>query len=256
MMDLQIAVRGILILKGNDLQGKIENFPSTVSRFQKPSFSTSERYSYSVYNTRCRWSFVAAFVAFCMLFGTVVFAAEVTLAWDPNIEPDLSGYTVYYAVGAPGPPYDYAGDLPLDQLPDPDNPQVTLTDLDQYESYYFALTAYDSEGNESSFSTSLCIYIDDVIQECEPDPVISGSGGGSGGSSSGGGCFIGTAGSGTLLSEGATGSLIPWHLILVIAVLSAVKFAQSRKPSNDCPVFLRRHVDGSTRKRPLEGDWS
>ena len=66
-----------------------------------------------------------------MLLGTSAYAVDVTLAWDPNTEPDLDGYTVYYAKGSFGPPYDYVGDLPLDQIADPNRPQVTLTDLDQ-----------------------------------------------------------------------------------------------------------------------------
>ena len=120
-------------------------------------------------------------------------AWEVTLAWDPNNEPKLDGYTVYCAKHTPGPPYDYVGDLPLNELPNPDMPMASLTDLEEHVNYYFALTAYDSEGNESSFSRELCVRADgNIISECAPASSVSlGTGGGSGGFSA---CYIQTAG--------------------------------------------------------------
>jgi hypothetical protein len=192
-----------------------------------------------------------------MLVGTTASAVEVTLTWDPNTEPDLDGYTVYYSKGAPGPPYDYAGDLPLDQIPDPDHPKVTLTDLEQYANYYFALTAYDINGNESSFSSSLCIYVDDVIQQCAPASEISGAvgGGSSGGGSSGTGtCFIGVT-----LND-ANVEIIPSEFafsifgISIFTVLLILFARKNRKVTAICRVLNQRHPNRSTVKPPPMDD--
>lgn len=59
---------------------------------------------------------------------------------------------------------------------------VTIADLAEGEAYYFAVTAYDPEDNESGYSNEVCI-------NCATQGATSSSGGGGGG----GGCFINTA---------------------------------------------------------------
>jgi hypothetical protein len=44
-------------------------------------------------------------VLFISILGAAAQGAEVTLAWDPNDEPDLAGYNVYINQVGPGPPY-------------------------------------------------------------------------------------------------------------------------------------------------------
>lgn len=70
-------------------------------------------------------------------------AASVTLAWDPNSEPDVTGYKLYYgtAKGA----YEFAIDV---------GNQTTYTLLGFLEGvdYHFAVTAYNVYGLESDFS--------------------------------------------------------------------------------------------------------
>lgn len=131
-----------------------------------------------------------------ILFGiTIVFfahgiasAAEVTLAWDANIEPDLAGYKIYYDTNSGAPYYGTDADqgispitVLIEDLGDPDYPDFTLTGLDDDQDYYIALTAFDSEDSESDYSNEVS------TASGTGDP---GSSGGSGGSS---GCFIGTA---------------------------------------------------------------
>ena len=112
-------------------------------------------------------------------------AKKITLGWDANSEPDLEGYVVYRNVGSPGPPYKYADTLPEDELDDPLNPMVTITGLSEKKEYYIAVTAYDTEGNESDFSGELCAEIvNSVIENCTASASTSNGGG------SGGGCFI------------------------------------------------------------------
>jgi hypothetical protein len=125
---------------------------------------------------------------------SVADAAVVTLGWDSNPEPDLEGYVVYRNTGSPGPPYDYATDLPEDDLTDPLHPRVTLTGLKKGEEYYIALTAYNTEGVESGFSNDVCVeVVNNTAEPCiaSTSPVAPTSSSGGGGSSSG--CFISTA---------------------------------------------------------------
>ena len=125
-------------------------------------------------------------------------AAKVTLGWDSNPEPDLEGYVIYRNEASPGPPYDDATTLPEDDLTDPLHPEVTLTGLKQGQEYHIALTAYNTEGVESSFSKDVCVEVvnntaEPCIASISPVASKSSSGGGGGGGGGGDGCFITTA---------------------------------------------------------------
>jgi hypothetical protein len=73
-----------------------------------------------------------------------------TLTWDAVADPNLAGYRVYYGTQA----------RTYLQLPGYGQPVATgtttyqLTDLSP-NTYYFAVTAYDSLGNESSYSNEV-----------------------------------------------------------------------------------------------------
>ena len=43
-----------------------------------------------------------ALILILALFTTLAHSAEVTLAWEPNTEPDLAGYRVYYKEASSG----------------------------------------------------------------------------------------------------------------------------------------------------------
>ena len=66
--------------------------------------------------------------------------ASITLAWLPNDEPDLAGYTVYY--GQASGVYEHVLDAGL-------GTRVTISGLEPGTRYYFVVTAYDAYGNES-----------------------------------------------------------------------------------------------------------
>ena len=124
-------------------------------------------------------------------------AAVATLGWSPNDEPDLEGYVVYRNREESGPPYNYSDEVSEDELDDPLNPRLKLTGLKKDTKYYVALTAYNSEGIESSFSNEVCIeVIENAIQACSeaatPSTNTSSDKGDSGGGGSSG-CFIYTA---------------------------------------------------------------
>jgi hypothetical protein len=76
--------------------------------------------------------------------------AQVTVEWDPNIEPDIDGYKLYY--GTSGGIYDYMVDVG-------NSTTCTVINLDKGETYFFAATAYTESGTESSFSNELSYSI-------------------------------------------------------------------------------------------------
>ena len=173
-----------------------------------------------------------------------VFAADVTLAWDPNSEADLEGYGVYFKKDAPGPPYDFFGDVALGELDDPDNPTFTLTGLEKGSRYYITLTAYDAAGMESGYADPVCAEVGDQILPCDgADPgggsgssdgsASLGGGGSAGSGGGGGGCFIATS------SEHAKRD----GMLLGLFLLAAVIFHFLQK------VFTRR--DSTSQPRPM-----
>ena len=87
--------------------------------------------------------------------STAVHAAQVTLAWDRNAESNVEGYKVYY--GTASRDYDWFIDVG-------DVTSITITDLTDGFTYYFAATAYDTATPplESTYSDevskSTCTY--------------------------------------------------------------------------------------------------
>ena len=100
-------------------------------------------------------------------------AAQITLEWDANSEPNISGYNVYYGNAS----RDYDVTLDVGNWT-----SVTIADLEDSEAYYFAVTAFNTDGDESGYSSEVCI-------NCASPSTTASSGGGGGG----GGCFIDTA---------------------------------------------------------------
>ena len=80
-------------------------------------------------------------------------AAGVKLAWDPNPEIDLAGYKVYFGTspGVYGPPITVQGNTAA--LVNPPTPGII---------YYFAVTAYNTAGDESGFSNEVTTLYGDV----------------------------------------------------------------------------------------------
>src|SRR5437870_1537223 len=108
----------------------------------------------SLASNLCRALFVTcALTALCFLAPALSSAAQVTLAWDPNTEPDLAGYKVYYSTTSVSYQYSvYVGNLT----------SYTLSGLLYGRIYYFAATAYNLNLNESGFSNEVSKAIADV----------------------------------------------------------------------------------------------
>jgi hypothetical protein len=108
-----------------------------------------------------------AVALFLILFPSPACASHITLAWDSNDEPGLAGYIVYY--GTQSRYYDYDVDVG-------NHSSVTISGLAEDVTYYFAVTAYDTQGNESGFSQEIVF---------QPTSTFSASD-----TSGGGGCFV------------------------------------------------------------------
>lgn len=85
--------------------------------------------------------------------SSVLFAAEAILSWDPNTERDLAGYKVYHGT-SPG----TYGD-PIDVGNQTSYAEIGLSP----GTHYFAVTAYDTSGNESGFSVEVSKVISKSI---------------------------------------------------------------------------------------------
>jgi len=161
-------------------------------------------------------------------------AASVTLGWDSNTEPDLEGYVIYRNTNSPGPPYSYSDEIPEDELADPLHPQATLTGLQEGDEYYIALTAYNTDGVESSYSSDVCVdVVNGIVEPCSESagPVDSSSSGISDSSDSGGsggGCFIST------VSHGPPGNnLLLYILLPLIIIIAAGSMTVKRAPEKN-----------------------
>jgi hypothetical protein len=73
-------------------------------------------------------------------------AADITLAWDHNSEPDLAGYKLYLGNS----PRNYTETIDLGLTT-----QYTISNLIDGTVFFFTLTAYNQKGFESSFSNEV-----------------------------------------------------------------------------------------------------
>jgi hypothetical protein len=168
---------------------------------------------------------IGVFFLVVLFSAQLASAVDVKLAWDPNSESDLEGYGVYFSKSAAGPPYNLAGDITTGELTDPNNPAFTVTGLDKGARYYFSVTAYDTAGNESAFSSPVCADVGDVIVPC---PSGSGGGGSGGGGSGGGaGCFIETVSADAARFNPGVVGLTAWGCAVAGLMLMAKR--QSRR---------------------------
>jgi hypothetical protein len=84
---------------------------------------------------------------------TTMTETGVTLEWDANTAPDLAGYRVYYKTGSSGEPYNGTGATEGDSPVDIGNVTTyMLHGLAEDVTYFFVVTAYDTEGLESDYS--------------------------------------------------------------------------------------------------------
>ena len=108
---------------------------------------------------------IGIFGLLMLLWCCTSWAAVIQLTWSPNSESDLAGYKLYYgtASGSYGAPVvvgnvtSYALSL---------SPTVGTT-------YYFAVSAYDTSGNESVKSDEVSAFVPDSTPPAKPTGILS-----------------------------------------------------------------------------------
>ncbi|MFH0726574.1 MAG: fibronectin type III domain-containing protein [Pseudomonadota bacterium] len=85
-------------------------------------------------------------------------AAQVTLAWDANTEPFLSGYKIYYGTAS----RNYAFSETAGH-----QTEYVVTGLTPGKTYYFAATAFDTYGNESGYSAEVVYTVPETAAQAD-----------------------------------------------------------------------------------------
>ena len=108
-----------------------------------------------------KWQLVTFKSFLAMTFALVIFlagqatclATNVSLQWDPDTDPNVVGYKVYYQADSSSQPFNGTG---ATNGASPVNVQnltsATVGGLDPSHAYNFAVTAYNASGVESSYS--------------------------------------------------------------------------------------------------------
>lgn len=90
---------------------------------------------------------------FSLVFSHTSFSQDITLSWDASPTSGVTGYNVYYKAGNMDFPFDGIG---ADQGASPVNVgntlSTTLTGLSDGINYFFTVTAYDNNSNQSTYS--------------------------------------------------------------------------------------------------------
>ena len=117
-----------------------------------------------------------------MLLTLSAYAGDITLGWDPNDEPDLKGYNLYFKNHI-NEDYKPMTEIFENDLENPLAPTVKIFGLNDSQVYYFVATAFD-DTLESDYSNE--------VMWSAPDPEPEPEDNDDDGSAGGGGCFIST----------------------------------------------------------------
>jgi len=88
--------------------------------------------------------FYGAFITLMLLIGLHhTMAASVSLSWNQNSDPAITGYNIYYGTVSGA----YTNQVTVGNIA-----AVTIANLQAGVTYYFVATAFDGSGDESGFS--------------------------------------------------------------------------------------------------------
>ena len=96
--------------------------------------------------------FICFLVVLHMMFlPCLALGGMVTVLWDPNPEPDIAGYKVFYGTSSG----DYTDCITVNST----QTSCEITGLPDGNTYYFAAKAFDASGQESEFSSEVSKYL-------------------------------------------------------------------------------------------------
>jgi len=81
-----------------------------------------------------------------LLYTTICFGGEITLAWDANSESNIKGYKIYYGPAS----HTYNKNIDTGKVT-----TYTVNNIPSGEKLYYAVTAYDTSNNESDYSNEV-----------------------------------------------------------------------------------------------------
>lgn len=96
------------------------------------------------------------------LYAVAAGAAQIQVTWNANTESDLAGYKVYFGT-APG---QYSTPVTVTA------PSYTFQGATDKTTYYVAVSAFDTSGNESALSDEVSIYVPDVTPPAKPTGLL------------------------------------------------------------------------------------
>ena len=93
------------------------------------------------------------------------YAPTIPLAWSSNSGSSPAGYKIYYKIDSTLPPYDGVGlaegdspiVVPIAIFKNPNEPEFTIHGLNKNKTYFFVITTYEHNGQESSFSNGILV---------------------------------------------------------------------------------------------------
>ena len=91
-------------------------------------------------------------------------AGYLEFAWNPNSEPDVAGYRVYYGTAS----REYSNSIDVGNIT-----AYRLSGLRDDVRYYIAVTAYDRAGNESGFCEEVSAVSFPELQKAEEQTSLS-----------------------------------------------------------------------------------
>jgi fibronectin type 3 domain-containing protein len=109
--------------------------------------------------------FTLLILVFTLVLCQSALAAQIKLAWDANTESDLAGYKVYYGTSSKS----FSGSVDVGNVT-----SYTLTGLTQGQTYYVAVTAHNTSGSESSYSSEVSgVATEPTLPVSETPPTVS-----------------------------------------------------------------------------------
>jgi hypothetical protein len=84
------------------------------------------------------------------LYPVIGLAAAVNVSWNANTESDLAGYIIYYGTQSGN----YAAAVDAGKVT-----SYRFNDVPTGRTYYVAVSAYDTSGNESDLSSEASVYV-------------------------------------------------------------------------------------------------
>jgi len=97
---------------------------------------------------------ISLILSLTLLFSSIESVAQIKLAWDPNTEPDVAGYRVYYGTAS----RNYGAPINVGNAT-----TYTLNGLSPAVVYYIAVTAYNTANYESAYSNEVSGQITETV---------------------------------------------------------------------------------------------